>query len=159
MKVIVLCLGICALALSGCESLSKQVREKFESRDESRTRTFGAPSRAVYDAMRVAIGQMGYRFVRGGAAQGELEAVNEVSANDSLRGSQQIAMKVHLHPTLDGSGTDVSVRLTEIVEGNSSNRGGFATEAPLRDTPQYEVFFREVQKALNSQSAQPGTQK
>jgi hypothetical protein len=57
-------------------------------------------------------------------------------------------MKVSLQPTLDGKGTGVAVRLTEILEADSSNRAGQATESPLRDTPQYDVFFRRVGQAL-----------
>ena len=38
--------------------------------------------------------------------------------------------------------------LTEIIEADSSNRAGQATETPLRDTPQYDVFFRRVGQAL-----------
>jgi hypothetical protein len=57
-------------------------------------------------------------------------------------------MKVTLQPTLDGMGTEVAVRLREIIEADSSNRAGQATEAPLRDTPQYDVFFLRVERVL-----------
>jgi hypothetical protein len=148
-------LAVGAMALGGCVAISdatSDVREKWESRNQGRTKTYAAQPRAVYEAVRLAAGQMGYRFVRGGAAQGELEAINGVATDDSRRGSRQIAMKVRLHGTLDEKGTDVTVRLTEIIEGDSANRAGMATETPLRDTPQYEVFFREVQKAVDAQS-------
>ena len=56
-------------------------------------------------------------------------------------------MKVKLERALEG-GTTVSVRITEIIEADSSNRAGMATETPLRDTPQYEVLFRRVGEAL-----------
>lgn len=152
MKAICLWCAVAAMLLGGCESFSRQVSEKFESRGESRMRTFAAPPRATYEAVRVALGQMDYRVLRGGAAQGELEAVNTVAASDSLRGAQQISMQVRLHPTLDETGTEVTVWLTEILEGDSTNHAGLATSAPLRDTPQYEVFFRSVQQALNAQT-------
>ncbi|HVS52923.1 MAG TPA: hypothetical protein VHD62_11270 [Opitutaceae bacterium] len=152
MKAICFGLALAAILFGGCESLSRQVSEKFEARGESRMRTFAAPPRATYEAVRVALGQMDYRVLRGGAAQGELEAVNTVAAGDSLRGAQQISMKVRLHPTLDEKGTEVTVWLTEILEGDSTSHAGLATSAPLRDTPQYEVFFRSVQQALNAQT-------
>ena len=60
-------------------------------------------------------------------------------------------MKVGIHETEVSGGTEVNVRLTEIIEIDSSNRAGQATETPLRDTPQYEVFFRSVQQALDAQ--------
>jgi hypothetical protein len=139
----------------GCDSLSDataSLREKVAARDEGRTRAFAAPSRVAYEAVRAAAHQMGYRFVSGGAAQGKLEAVSGVGTGDSLRSSRQIAMSVQLHPT-DPTNTEVNVRLTEVIESDSSGRAGQATGSPLRDTPQYEVFFREVQKALNAPAA------
>ena len=56
-------------------------------------------------------------------------------------------MKVKLQPAPEG-GTNVSVNITEIIEADSSNRAGQATQTPLRDTPQYEVFFRRVGEEL-----------
>jgi hypothetical protein len=66
-------------------------------------------------------------------------------------------MKVRLKPTLDAAGTEVALRLGEIVESDSSNRAGVATEAPLRDTPQHEVFFERVGQVLGvPASKEPG---
>jgi hypothetical protein len=91
---------------------------------------------------------MGYRFIRGGPAQGELEAISRVGSGETHGSARQLAMKVALEPTLDGKGTEVAIRLTEIIEADSSNRAGQATETPLRDTPQYDVFFRRVGREL-----------
>ena len=57
-------------------------------------------------------------------------------------------MKAHLEPTLDGTGTVVTVQLTEIIEQDSENHLGMGTEAPLRDTALAEVFFRKIQENL-----------
>src|SRR4051812_29860315 len=111
-------LVLSACVLAGCESLSDatlNVREKFAAREEGRTKTYAAPSRVAYEAVRVAANQMGYRFVRGGAAQGELEAVSGVGTGDSLRTARQLRMKVRLHAT-DEKNTEVTVRLTEVLE-------------------------------------------
>ncbi|MDO8541603.1 MAG: hypothetical protein Q7S40_14285 [Opitutaceae bacterium] len=147
---VVACLVFACLAGVGCESVADAtsgVRARLASRDESRARTFSADQRATYDAVKAAAHQMGYRFVRGGAAQGELEAVSGVGQGDTARSARQLSMKVRLQPNLEG-GTQVSVRFTEIIEADSSNRAGHATETPLRDTPQYEVFFRAVERGL-----------
>ena len=111
-------------------------------------RSYAAQPRLVYDAVRVAATDMGYRFVRGGPAQGEFEAVTGVRPGETHGSARQISMKVKLKPMLDGAGTEVAVRLGEIIEADSSNRAGQATEAPLRDTPQYEVFFLKVGRGL-----------
>ena len=59
-------------------------------------------------------------------------------------------MKIRLKPALDG-GTEVRVTLEEIIEADSRRRAGQGTSTPLRDTPLYEVLFRNVQQALDSQ--------
>ena len=147
---------IVLLVLAGCESFTdaaSNLREKFERREAAQTKTFATHSRATYDAVRAAAAQMGYRFVRGGPAQGEFEGLSGVAPGEVNRSARQFAMKVQLRPTLDEKGTEVTVRLTEIVEADSSNRAGMATEAPLRDTPQYQVFFRQVQATLDASAS------
>lgn len=146
---LVLCLGL--LSLAGCETaadLGQSVRGRMAEREAPRVRVAAAQPRPTYEAVRTAATQMGYRFLRGGPAQGEFEAVSAIGVGDAPGSSRQIGMKVKLQPTLDGQGTRVSVWLTEIIEADSSRRAGLATETPLRDTPQYEVFFQRVAKAL-----------
>lgn len=107
-----LIVGWVCLGLAGCGTLrdvAMGAREKLTAREAPRTKVFPATQRETYDAVRTAAGRMGYRFLRGGAAQGEFEAVSGLTANDSLRGSRQISMKVRLDGALDG-GTEVSVR-------------------------------------------------
>ncbi len=149
---LILCLGI-ALLVAGCESLSdaaSDVRERFEVRNEGWTKVFKASARESYEAVRLAATQMGYRILRAGAAQGHVEAVSGLGQGESNRSSRQISMKVRISETEVSGGTEVTVRLTEIIEDDSSNRAGMATETPLRDTPQYEVFFRNVEQALTA---------
>lgn len=145
-----------ALTLAGCESMSDattSVREKFAERNAPQTRSYPAAQRPVFDAAKVAAEQMGYRITRSGASQGIVEAVSGVRLGDGGVGSsRQLSMKVKLDPSLDG-GTTVSVRITEISESDSSNKAGLATERPLKDTPQYEVFFQRVDAALKAEPA------
>ena len=152
MKKLAFLLATICVAGTGCESWSNatgSVRDKLAARDESRTKSFVTAPRAAYEAVRMAAGQMGYRFIRGGAAQGEFEAISSLGTNESLRSARQVAMKVRIHAAVDG-GTEITVRLTEIIESDSINHPGQATESPLRDTPQYEVFFRSVQQAIDA---------
>ena len=150
MKSIALASGVFLLAVTGCESFSDAtttVREKFAAREAPRSRTYASDQRTTYDAVRTAATQMDYRFVRGGPAQGEFEAVSRVGSGEQTGSARQLSMKVKLEKALEG-GTAVNVRITEIIEADSSNRAGLATETPLRDTPQYEVFFRRVGEVL-----------
>jgi hypothetical protein len=135
---------------SGCDSLSNaadRVRDKLDARDESQVRDYSAPPRAVYEAVRMAASDLGFRFIRGGAAQGTFEAVSGVMGGDVPNSSRQVSMKVKIHEAGDGS--EVVVTLKEIIEADSSNRAGVATETPLRDTPLYDSFLRAIQKALD----------
>ena len=150
-KLIPVLLGV-AIAFGGCESVSDattSVRERLAAREAPRVRTYPGEQRAVYEAVKTAATQMGYRFVRGGPAQGEFDAVSGVGTGEQAGTARQLAMKVKLERAVTAeSGTQVSVKITEILEADSSNRAGMATETPLRDTPQYEVFFRRVGEAL-----------
>lgn len=137
--------------LAGCETASDfsgAVRERMAEREAPRVKVYAAEPRPTYEAVKAAAIQMGYKFQRGGPAQGEFDAVSGIGQGESPGSSRQIAMKVRLQATLDKKGTKVSVRLSEIIESDSSNRAGLATESPLRDTPQYEVFFQRVGKVL-----------
>lgn len=128
--------------------MREQVREKFTP-VEPRTRVFAAEPPAVYEAARTALDRMEFRVLRGGAAQGRIEAVSGVTTGNSLREARQIAMTVRLRADGEG-GTEVAVNLTEILENDSSNAAGTGTETPLRDTPLYEVFFRYTEQALGA---------
>lgn len=147
-----LALGLALLVgLSGCESVSDAaagVRGRLAPRDEPRVSTVEAGPRLTYEAVRAAATQMGYRFVRGGPAQGEFDAVSSIAAGEREGSSRQLSLKARLRATLDGQGTEITLRITEIIEADTSKRAGLATETPLRDSPQYEVFFRRVKEAL-----------
>lgn len=146
-----LSLALVLAAMTGCETASDfsgTVRDRMAAREAPRTKVYAAEPRATYEAVKAVALQMDYKFLRGGPAQGEFEAVSRIGQGESVGSSRQIGMKVKLQATLDGKGTRVSVRLTEIIESDSSNRAGRATETPLRDTPQYEVFFQRVGKVL-----------
>ena len=153
MKKILLSCSLAILAFcAGCESMSDMkdgVRERLNARNEPKVRLFAGDQRAVYAAALRAVGQMEYRFVRGGPAQGKLEAVSGLTTSDSLGSARQITLKLELHPNLDG-GTEMSLWLNEIIEADSERRAGQGTSTPLRDTPLYEVFFRTVQQALDA---------
>lgn len=151
-------LAALAFGVSGCESVADAttaVREKIAERSEPKLRTVTGSPRLVYEAVRAASAQMGYRFIRGGPAQGEFDAVSGIGQTEIGRNPRQLFMKVRLHGTLDGKGTDVSILITEIIEDDPSGRAGQATETPLRDTPQYDVFFRRVENALAAATSEP----
>jgi hypothetical protein len=145
---------VAAALLWGCSSdLQDDVRSALGPREAPRSQVFRADQKAAYEAVRAAVGEMSFTFVRGGPAAGELEAMSGVTGGDEPNSSRQILMKVHLSPAGE-EGTQVQVSLIETLEGNSSGQPGMATQTPLRDTPLYNVFFRDVQNALNAPAKQ-----
>jgi hypothetical protein len=143
-----------AMLVAGCDSgASDEVHSLLGPREAPKSRVFDAGQKATYQAVKEAADQMGFRFVRGGPAEGELEALSRITEGEDPGSSHQVSMKVHLHPAGD-SGTEVVVSLTEMIEEPSPNEPPMATQTPLRDTPQYEVFFRDVQADLSA-PAQP----
>jgi hypothetical protein len=78
-----------------------------------------------------------------------MEAVSGVSSNDSLRSARQITLKLQLKEVVEGM-TEASLVLSEIIESDSRSSAGMGTGAQLNDTPLYEVFFRNVQQALDA---------
>jgi hypothetical protein len=140
---------VASALLAGCESdsLSENIHTVLGPREAPQTRVFQAEQRATYEAARAAALEMGYRIIRGGPAEGKLDALSEIAQGETRGSSRQVSMKVRMVPAAE-AGTSVEVSLTEIIEENTESQPGTATETPLRDTPLYEVFFRDLQRAL-----------
>src|ERR1022692_2463011 len=151
MKILPAITVCCAAALlAGCESgIEDTVRSAIAPREAPRSRVFQADQKAAYAAALAAADQMGYRFVRGGLAEGRLEELSGISSGDDTGSSRQISMRVRLSPD-EEAGTAVSVAFNEIIESDSKNLPGVATETPMRDSALYEVFFRNLQQALQA---------
>jgi hypothetical protein len=135
--------------LAGCDSpVGDTVQSALSPRESPRTRVFQADGKATYVAAKAAAEELGYHFVKGGPAQGELVEMSDVSTGDESTGSRQLSLKVTLTPS-DPSGTSVEASFEEILESSSNGASpSLATETPLKDTPLYEVFFRNLGKDL-----------
>jgi len=137
-------LMLCALAMAGCSGPGETYGRPGPAPETSRT--FQSDPRSVYDAALVSLARMEFRVTKGGPAQGKIEAVSGLTQRDNLKGSRQVSMSIRISQLGDGS--EVSVVLKEIIEEDSGDRPGFATETKLRDTPYYDVFFNGVTEAL-----------
>lgn len=144
MKTLLVPLLVLCAFLSGCESMSNDVREKFAGA-EPKVRRFDAEPRAVYAAAKAALDRMSFRVISGGAAQGKLEAVSGLSSDTDREGTRQVSISIRIEQLPDGS-SEVRAVLKEIVEADFEK--GLATQTALRDTPYYEVFFRNLANAL-----------
>lgn len=140
-----LCVGV--LFFTGCASVTSRVKERFTG-VPPRVRVFPAEQRAVYNAARVALKDLGYTFERGGPAQGIIEAYGPItSTDDSLSSSRQLTVSIRLQPAAQG-GTEADVWLKEVYQDKSITLNSQATETPVPDDAFYSSFFNEVQQAL-----------
>jgi hypothetical protein len=142
-------LCIVSAFIAGCDStVGDSVQSALSPRESPRTRIFQADGKATYEAAKAAAEELGYHFVKGGPAQGELVEMSEVQTGDETTGSRQLSLKVTLTPA-DPSGTSVEASFEEILESSQNGAApSLATETPLKDTPLYEVFFRNLGKDL-----------
>jgi hypothetical protein len=147
-KLATLLLAAVVLAGAGCESgpkLPAAFRERISP--TYRPHSASADQKMAYEAARVAVRKMNFKFTSGGAAQGKLEAISVLQPGEGPRAARQISLSVKLAPGANG-GTEVSALFSEIREDEFSKREGMGTSTPMQDTPLYEVFFRHLDEAL-----------
>ncbi len=140
---------LASLVLAGCDSAPDTLREGLGFDVPAHSRTFPGGPKETYAAARAALAPMGFRFVKGGQAQGLLEAISDVSNGETMASVQQFRIKATFVGVPDGGGTRVDVRMTQIIQEDAEHQLGMATESPLTDTPLYEVFFHGIQQELS----------
>jgi hypothetical protein len=92
-----------------------------------------------------ALDQFDFRFTHGGPAEGHLEAISSITHDSD--GARQVSLVAEFR-LANGGGTEIAVRMKEILEADSDAHLGQGTETPLRDTPLYEVFFHNIGQQL-----------
>ena len=139
-------LGLAALAIgaAGCSSvrdmLPARMQQRLEGTPEQVREVPGEP-REVFDRARAALDEMNFTLMRGGPAQGRIEALGGVQSD--LRGARQLKLVATFDPGLPGS-TRVGLTFFEIIEGDAQRSPGLATEAVIADTPLYAIFLRQL---------------
>jgi len=142
-----------ALAFAGCDDVPDTLREGLGVSVPPHVRAFAADEKATFAAARAALGPMGFTFEHGGPAERSIEALSHVASGDDPSSARQFRLKATFESSLDGTATEVSVKMTEIDEVDTGRNLSQATEAPLTDTPLYEVFFSEIQHQLKEAHA------
>ena len=125
----------------------RDLREKAATRGTPHVRLFAVDRRAAYAAAVAALPKVGLQYQRGGAAQGELEAITEQSAEGNGNRRSQLVLTVRFADTLDGS-SEVRVWLEEYLETDPGKSSGRATGAPAPDLALYEAFFNALAAGL-----------
>jgi len=147
----VLFLGIFALVFAGCETVRNDVREHF-SAPQYQPKIVNVDQRKAYDAARAALVKMGYKFERGGPAQGVIHALGPINTSASGPGTaRQVWFDAKLSPALEG-GTKIEVLFSQLIEDDFNKRPGEGALTPLRESSIYEVFFGYVDEILKAKS-------
>lgn len=137
------------VAFAGCESFQStraNIKEKFTG-PTYQTKRVDVDQRQAYEVAREALKGINFRFVRGGPAQGKIEALGRIYDNETARNARQLALDVKLSPHLDG-GTEIAVLFSEMIEDDHNKTPGQGTITPLRESPHYDVYFRYIDEAL-----------
>jgi hypothetical protein len=146
----ILAFGMLAFSVGGCSAVTAKIRdlrEQAATRGTPHVRTFATDRRTAYAAAVAALPKVGLQFQRGGAAQGELEAISEQAAEGNGNRRSQLVLTVRFTNTLDGT-TEVRAWLEEFVETDFRKSSGRATGAPLPDHALYEAFLRSLAEGL-----------
>ena len=129
--------------LTACESF----QERFTA-VPPKTHEVAAEPHEAYRVALLALKKLGFHYVRGGPAQGELEAINAIANDESIHQSRQVAVTVRFSGR-DGGRTMVSALFRQIDENNPRNDvTGLVTEIPLRESNFYEALFAELDRQL-----------
>ncbi len=145
-------LALAAAGLGGCavaDAAGQAVQRRLQ--DPAVERVVPGAPRDVYGSLRAVVTRLGYRVVRGSAAQGELEAVSAVGAGADPGSSRQLVLRIRL--TAGEAGTTVRVRVADVREADSSRRAGHATEVPLPPGPRHEALLAELARELTAQKS------
>jgi hypothetical protein len=136
------------LVLAGCESVSEQISAPFVP-PQPKSQVFAADERTTYAAARAALNDLGFGFVRGGPAQGVIEALSSVQTGGdiSLNSARQLQLEAHFSSAAEG-GTQVDVVMHELVQSDMDQHPGMGTSTVLRDSAFYEEFFHAIGQHL-----------
>ena len=145
-RITVFALITAMIALSGCESIGERLQARFTS-EPPRVKLLASDYEQVFDATKVVLSEMGYRSIRGRASSRKLSGVSRVNANDELSGASQITVKVEFIETMPGE-TEMQVWMTEVVEDQFTQSGGYGTQMPVRGDLLYNMLFRGVELML-----------
>jgi hypothetical protein len=146
-------LGVIILT-AGCEDISDTLHNYIPAKPAAIIHFFKSDERTTYAASKTALSDIGFHYVSGGPAVGRLYAISDVTAGDTQGSSHQYTLTAHFHALIDGSGTDVSLDLTEVIEADTLRHQGMGTESGLNDTALAKIYFRAIEQNLGIKATQ-----
>jgi len=135
---------LCAAALlSGCESMSERVGDRF-SGVTPHTRNYPAEMKAVYAAAQQAVKNVGLQLGRKSIGTGHIEAYAAINPGNPTQDTRQTSLDIRLAEVETGE-IQVSLVVTEQTAGNFP---GGVSQQPLREHSLYELYFTALQQVL-----------
>jgi hypothetical protein len=147
------CLGL--FLASGCESdLPHAVSSALAVREAPRSKDFKGSSRAVFEAARSSLKDMGYTLTHAGAAEGRIEGVSGIAEGTEAHSSRQVMVKVRIEEEDDGICT-VTASFIDVLEQDAGAQPSMASQSPVREPALYTALFGHIQDALREQAQAP----
>jgi hypothetical protein len=143
MKIISLAALCATVLLTGCDSMSTRVEDRFTA-VPPHTRIFAAGMKTVYEAAQQAVKNVGLLVGRKSIADGRIEAYAGIRGGDEARDTRQTTLNIRLFATDDGD-TRVELLVSENTEGNFP---GGVSKQDLREHSLYELYYTALQQVL-----------
>ncbi|MDB6115447.1 MAG: hypothetical protein JWQ62_2392 [Lacunisphaera sp.] len=137
-----------SLLLTGCESMSSRMSDRFSS-VPPHTRVFAADQKAVYYAAQAAVKNVGLLPGRTSIAKWSIDGYAPIRSSTETSDARQTTIEVRLFET-ENLETRVEVLVYEQTEG--SFPGGKSAQA-LREHSLYENYFAALQQVLEANGA------
>jgi len=142
-------LGVLMLAMVGCDSIGDRLQAKFTPQPP-RIKVVPADYAEVFAVTKRVLSEMGFRSIRGREGAMKLTGVSRVNSNDAMSGASQITVKVVFTEAIPGE-TELQVWMTEVVEDQFTQSGGYGTQMPLQGELLYNMLFRGVELGLGQE--------
>lgn len=135
-----------ALLLAGCESISGNMRSRFNA-VPPHVQLFNGDQAALCVAAGQAFRRLDFLVTR--AKSVDIEAVSRIHTSVTFANSRQLAAKLHLSEAGPGK-TEVAISLTEEVQSQSA---GGTSQQSMRDSSFFQLYFAMLQQVLDENAS------
>ncbi len=142
------------MLLTGCESVSSRVHERFTP-VQPHSQVFAATPKVIYEAAQQALKNLDLQVGHKSFAEGRVEGYAAIRPGDEVRDARQTTIQIRFFET-DAAETRVELLVRENTEGNFP--GGVSAQ-DLREHSLYGLYFTALQQVLAERGAQKTEEK
>lgn len=146
MKSLPFLLGVVAILLAGCESMSTRLADRFAN-VPPHTRTFAAEPKTVYYAAQTALRKVGLLLGRISIAKGSIAGYAPVRSGTATSDARQTTIEIRLFET-ETLETRVELLVWEHTEGGFP---GSVSEQAQREHSLYDLYYSALQQVLQEE--------